>query len=201
MATDCVKGSLVVGAAVAARRLRDRGRISSEALEARLSAEALELLDQKIEVARWYPIAAFCELIKLAWEVDGRSQPSYLERQGAASADWLFDSKRYQQLDFAERSGKVETQTQLIRHARLIATVTGTFYNFLRVDVELEADGLCIYYRNANAFGDPLVHTTVGFMNQVNVRQGSARRWTASRSRREEVRFLMPVPKRLTENA
>jgi hypothetical protein len=201
MPSEGVKGSLVLGAAVAARRLRDRGRVSAESLEARLSAPALELVDQKIEMARWYPIGAFCELIELAWEVEGRRQTSYLERQGAASADRLFDSNRYQQLEFAERSGKVETQQQLIRQARLIATVTGTFYDFLEVDVKLESDGLCIAYRNARAFGDPLIHTTVGFMNQVNVRQGSKRRWTGSRTRPEEVRFHMRLPKRLTDPA
>jgi len=199
MPSEGVKGSLVLGATVAVRRMRERGRVSGEKLEARLSASALELVDQKIEMARWYPIGAFCELIEVAWDVEGRRQPSYLERQGAASADRLFDSNRYQQLEFAERSGKVETQQQLIRQARLIATVTGTFYDFLEVDVNLDSDGLCIVYGNARAFGDPLIHTTVGFMNQVNVRQGSKRRWSGSRTRPDEVRFRMLLPKRLTQ--
>ncbi len=199
MAVESVKGSLVVGAAVAARRLRDAGRVSPDALEARLSAGALDLVDRKIEVARWYPVAAFCELIELAWEVDGRREVAYLERQGAESANRLFETKRYQQLEFAERSRRVASREQLIRQTRLITTITGTFYDFLEVSVALETDGLCIVYGNAGAFGEPLVHTSVGFMNQINRRQGSERVWTGERVRPDEVRFRMPLPERLTD--
>jgi hypothetical protein len=197
MATERVKGSLIVGAVVAARRLRDGGRISPEAMAARLSGEALQLVDQKIELARWYPVSAFCELIELPWEVEGRREPAYLEEQGALSADRMFDSNRYQQLDFAERTGRAEDRRGLIRQSRLIATITGNFYDFLQVDVAIQEDGLCIVYGNATAFADPLIHTTVGFMNQVNVRQRSKRRWTGRRARRDEVRFHMPLPERL----
>jgi hypothetical protein len=52
-----VKGSLDVGVAVTARRHRDAGRVSAEQISARLSGAAVELLDQKIEIGRWYPIA------------------------------------------------------------------------------------------------------------------------------------------------
>jgi hypothetical protein len=200
LGSESVKGSLVLGAAIATRRMVERGRVSREIVDVRLSASALELIDHKIEVARWYPIGPFCELIELAWEVEGDRKPSYLERQGAISADHLFDSNRYQQLDFAQRSGKAESKKQLLRQARLIATVTGTFYNFLEVDVGSGEDGLDIYYRNAEAFLDPLIHTTVGFMNQVNVRQGSKRRWTGERTSSIEVRFHMVLPKRLMES-
>jgi hypothetical protein len=192
-----VKGALVLGAVVAARRMRDRGHLSPEVLEARLSRQALELIDQKIETARWYPVAPFCELIDVGWELVGKRDPAYLEKAGAESADQLFDSNRYQQLDFAQRAAKVQTRKQLIRQARLITTITGTFYDFLDVRVALEADTLNILYGNARAFGDPLVHTTVGFKNQINVRQGSKLRWTGCRNGPDEVCFTMPIPKRL----
>lgn len=199
MRRESVKGSLVVGAVVAARRLRQAGRISPEAMQARLGAEALELLESKIEVASWYPVAAFCELIELAWEIAGGRDPSYLERQGAESADRLFDSGRYQQLEYAERSRKADSRDQLIRSARLITTITGAFYDFLDVKVALEQDRLSLVYGNARAFGDPLIHTTVGFKNQINVRQGSRKRWTGERTRPDEVRFHMPLPRRLVD--
>jgi hypothetical protein len=197
MAGEMVKGSLLLGVVVGVRRLRDRGVISPDVLEARVSKEAVTLVDQKIEIARWYPMHAFVELIDLDWMIAGRGEPTYLEEQGARSADRLFDSKRYQQLDFAERAGKVDTREALIRHARLITTITGTFYNFLRVDVALAEKSLDIVYANAVAFAKPLEHTTVGFMNQINVRQGSKRRWTANRVRPDEVHFHMSLPERL----
>ena len=192
-----VKGALVVGAVVAARRLRDGGRLRPEVLEARLSKQALELIDQKIEVARWYPVALFCELIDLGWEVVARRNPAYLEEAGAQSANELFDTNRYQQLEFAQRAGKVYSRKQLMRQARLITTVIGTFYDFLDVQVAVEEDGLVIVYGNARAFGDPLIHTTVGFKNQINVRLGSKMRWSGKRTQPDKVRFSMPIPKRL----
>jgi hypothetical protein len=195
-----VKGALVFGAVVAARRLRDGGRLSHEVLEARLSKAALELIDAKVEVARWYPVQPFCELIELGWDVVGKRDPRYLEKAGAISADQLFDSNRYQQLEFAQRAVKVQTRKQLIRQARLITTITGTFYDFLDVRVALDADELTIVYGNAVSFGEPLVHTTVGFKNQINIRQGSKMRWTGRRTRPDEVRFTMPLPKRLADD-
>jgi hypothetical protein len=170
-------------------------------MAARLSGDALGLVDQKIDVARWYPVRAFSELIDWAWDLDGHREPGYLERQGAMSADRLFDSRRYQQLDYAERAGSVETRAQLVRQSRLITTILGTFYNFLQTDVTVTADGLEIVYGNAQAFGDPLVHTTIGFKNQINVRQGSKRRWSGERIRPDAVRFRMPLPARLAEQS
>ena len=198
MRTPSVKGSLMLGAVVTARRLRDRGRIPAEALEARLSKEAVELVDQKIEISRWYPISVFCELIDFDWEVSGARMTAYLERQGATTADRLFDAGIYQQLEFAERSGKVQSRENLIRQSKLITTITGTLYDFLTFDVKLRDDALEIAYGNAAAFGEPLIHTTVGFMNQINVRQGSKRRWTGKRAAADRCVFTMSLPERFS---
>jgi hypothetical protein len=196
--TPSVKGSLMVGAVVTVRRLRDKGLASAETLAARLPKEALELLDQKIEIARWYPVSAFCALIDLDWEIAGHRAPAYLERQGAITADRLFDAKIYQQLEFAERSAKVDTREGLVRGAKLITTITGTFYDFLTFGVRVGDDQLEVVYGNATAFGDPLIHTTVGFMDQINQRQGSKRRWSGRRDGADRVVFTMELPERLT---
>jgi hypothetical protein len=198
MGVESVKGSLVLGAVVSVRRLRNGGKVSAESLEARLSAEALGLIDQKIEISRWYPIAPFCELIDLDWEISGAREPAYLENQGIAAADRLFDSKIYQQLDFAERSGKVESREKLVRQSRLITTITGTLYDFLTFEVDLGPNSLEIVFGNAGAFSDALLHTTVGFMNRINERQGSKRRWTGWRESADRARFSMKLPSRFT---
>ena len=78
----CVKGNLMLGSVVAARRHRDHGRISVEALEARLSPEAIELIDQKIHIASWYPIQVFTELIDLNWDLGGRRDPEFMRKEG-----------------------------------------------------------------------------------------------------------------------
>src|SRR5262245_13097779 len=105
-----VKGNLMLGSVVAARRHRDQGRISAEALEARLSAQALTLVDQKIHISSWYPIQIFTELIELNWEIGGRRDPEFMRREGERSADRLFVSGIYQQLHYAENSSRVESR-------------------------------------------------------------------------------------------
>jgi len=196
---DSVKGSLMLGAVVAVRRLRSRGAIAPETVEARLSPEAVALLDQKIEISRWYPMVPFCELVDLDWEISGQNEPAYLETQGAASADRLFESGLYQQLDFAERSGKVESREKLVRQSRLITTITGTLYDFLTFEVDLGPTSLEIVFGKAERFSDGLMHTTVGFMNRINERQGSKRRWLGRRDAPDRVRFSMQLPSRLAD--
>ena len=200
MESSCAKGSIVVGAVVSLRHLRSSGRIADEQLAARLSRAALELLEQKIEIGRWYPMRAFAELVEFEWDVIAGRDPEYARASGAKGARRLFASRRYQQLDFAQRAGKVYSRKQLIRQARLITTVIGTFYDFLSVRVALESEGLVIIYGNALAFRDPLIHTTVGFKNQINVRQGSKARWSGKRTQPDQVCFSMPLPKRLSES-
>ena len=86
-----VKGSLVLGAVVTVLRHRNQGRISADQLSARLGGAAFELVDQKIDIGRWYPVKAFTELLDLDWEVGSRRDPDYMRRQGEQAADRLFD--------------------------------------------------------------------------------------------------------------
>lgn len=197
-----VKGSLLVGAVVVVRRHRDAGRIAPEALEARLSAAALELVDQKIEIGRWYPMDAFCELLDLDWEVASGRDPEHARQAGCISADRLFERGIYQQLDYAERAGRVQSRDALIRQARLITTITAALYDFLRFDVSLDerrTRSLEIHYRNAAPFAEVLRHNTEGFMNQINRRQGSSRVWSSERLAPDHLVFRLPLPSRLVD--
>jgi hypothetical protein len=194
-----VKGSIVLGVVVTVKRHRKEGRIAQEQLEARLSGEALHLVEQKIDIGRWYPMPLFCELLDVDWAL-GRRDPDYMRRQGAQAADRLFDSGIYQQLQYAERQGRAKSREDLIRQSKLITTITGTLYNFLQFEVHLvpgRDDLLEIIYANAASFSEPLRYTTEGFMNQINVRQGSARRWTSERLSSDKIAFHLPVPKRI----
>lgn len=198
--TPSVKGSLVLGAVVTVSRHRKAGRVSTGQLEARLGGEALELVDQKIDIARWYPVSAFVELVELDWDLFGGRDPDHVRRSGAVTADRLFDRGIYQQLDYAQRATRAQSYAALVRQARLIGTITDTLYNFLDVSVRIDeerVDSLEITYRNAEPFAEVLRYTTEGFMNQINHRQGSARRWTSERTRPDVVTFRLPLPSRL----
>ncbi|HME73420.1 MAG TPA: hypothetical protein VKM54_26690 [Myxococcota bacterium] len=199
-----VKGTLVLGAVVTVRRLRDRGRISPEQLAARLGAAALALIDEKIDIGRWYPLDAFCEILDTDWDVGGHRDPDYMREEGTRAADRLFESGIYQQLQFAERSERAQAADKLIRRTKLITTITGSLFNFLMADVRLNPDqrnSLEILYSNATGFSEALRYTTEGFMNQINKRQGSSKRWSSNRLRPDLVVFTLPLPRRLTEGS
>jgi hypothetical protein len=194
-----VKGSIVVGAVAALRKLRKEGRVSAEALSARLSGAALELLGRKIEVGLWYPVGPFAELLDLEWEIGGGRTAAYARESGARSADRLYASGLYQQLDYADRAERVSSRDALRRQVHLVTSITSALYSFLRTSVRVDAarDCLEVVYANAAAFSEPLRLSTEGFMNQVNVRQGSARRWTSERTSADEIVFRLGLPERL----
>jgi len=195
-----VKGSLVLGAVVTVRRHRTQGRISADQLAARLGGPALELVDQKIDIGRWYPVKVFTELLDVDWDVGSRRDPQYMRRQGEQAADRLFDSGIYQQLNYAERADRVGSARDLKRQATLITTITGSLYNFLRFEVRLSegrGDALEIVFSNAAVFSEALRHSTEGFMNQINQRQGSSLRWSSRRDPADVVVFTLPLPSRL----
>jgi hypothetical protein len=198
-AEPSVKGSLMLGAVVTVRRHRKQGRISAEQLAARLSGPALELVDQTVDIGRWYPVRAFTELLDLDWDVGSGRDPAYMRRQGEETADRLFSSGIYQQLAYADRAERVETARDLKRHATLITTITGTFYNFLRFEVRINpqrGDALEIVYSNAALFSEALRHSSEGFMNQINVRQRSKQRWSSRREQPDVIVFTLPLPSR-----
>ena len=194
------KGTLVLGAAVAARRHREKGRITEHELEARLRGDTLALLDQKIVIAAWYPIECFCELLDLNWEVAGKRDPGFMRREGERSADRLFDTGIYPQLRFVDETSRAEKRDELVRQSRLITSITGSLYNFLEIEVRVDASGvgnLEIVYGNAARFSEALRFSTEGFMNQINKRQKSKRLWTSERVRPDRIVFRMPLPERL----
>ncbi len=194
------KGTIVMGVVATLRKLRTSGQLTNDQLAARLSAAALELLEQKIELARWYPMPVFRELVEFEWDVVAKRNPDYARESGALSAERQFESGRYQQMDFAKRAKKAESSNALLLQARLITTVTAAFYSFLETSVGIDParpDKLEIVYANAAAFPEALRYATEGFMNQLNVRQGSKRRWTSERVAPERIVFLLELPERL----
>ena len=196
-----VKGSLFVAGVVAIRRHRDSGRLSEEQIAARLGPVALEMIDQKIDISRWYPIDAFCEMLDLEWEIASGRNPVYMWHMGQDVAKRFFEGGIYQQLDYAKRVGRAESRQSLVRQSKLIVTVTNSLYNFLEIDVRVVDDVLEIAYGNAERFPEALRYTTEGFMTEVNRWQGSSRPWSSKRIAPDRVSFRMELPTRLQREA
>jgi hypothetical protein len=195
-----VKGTIVLGVVASLRKLRKSGGLSHEQLAARLSGPALALLERKIEFASWYPMAPFRELVEFEWDVVAKRNPDYARKSGEIPADHQAGTDRYQQLDFAKRAKKVESSGALLLQARLITTVTAAFYNFLQTQVAIDPaqpGRLDIVYANAAEFPEPLRYATEGFMNRINERQGSPRRWQSERTAPDRIVFWMELPERL----
>jgi hypothetical protein len=192
-----VKGSLFVTGVAAVRRYRDAGFLSEDQIAARLGPAALETLDQKIDISRWYPIEAFCEMVDLDWEIAAERDPAYMRRLGAVAARRFFERGIYQQLDYAKRAARVESRRSLARQSKLITTVTNSLYNFLEIDVRVAGDVLEIVWGNATLLAEALRYTTEGFMNEVNRWQGSSRCWVSERVAPDRVRFRLDLPERL----
>jgi hypothetical protein len=196
----CAKGSIVVGAVASLRHHRNHGRIKDAQLQARLSPAALELLEEKIDIARWYSIRAFTDLVDVEWDLIARRDPEYARQGGAKGAQRLLQSGTYQQLDFAQRSGKAPTRGALVRQSKRITTVTSMLYNFLQVTVAIDPQDpnvLQIVYANAAEFTEALRYTTEGFMNAINAVQDSTRCWTSERPEPDRIVFRLNIPKRL----
>src|SRR5262249_23100543 len=99
-----VKGTIVLGVVAALRKLRKQGGRLQAQGAAGLSGGALELLEQKIEFSRWYPMPVFRELVEFEWDEIAKHDPEHARQAGVLSAERQFASGRYQQLDFARRA-------------------------------------------------------------------------------------------------
>ncbi|MEN8183156.1 MAG: hypothetical protein ABFS46_11540 [Myxococcota bacterium] len=111
----------------------EAGRISREAVEARLEPEDLAVLDSKIVASSWYPIEIYQRLSEILVEVEGGGKPEYVLARGARAAERLFTAGLYQQLRFGEERGRAiqdggELWSQ--RDGAIMATLAGAIFNF-----------------------------------------------------------------------
>jgi hypothetical protein len=119
-----IKGSVFQAAPEDLNRLVAEGRVSREALEARLEAEDIELLDHKVQPTGWYAIASYGRMVELLAELEGGAdREAYLVSRGARAAARISTAGTYQQLE--------TTSEQLgPRVGKIVITVAKLFYNF-----------------------------------------------------------------------
>ena len=123
------------------------------------------------------------------------------EKAAAADADDQADSAANVAADTYLRTQAADA---LVRRSKLVTTITASLFNFLKVDVQLnpeQRDSLEILYQNATDFSEALRYTSEGFMNQINHRQGSPRRWSSKRVRPDLVVFTLSLPRRMTKGS
>ncbi len=183
MTVPSVKGAMLLSSVVVVRRARDRGEIPESRL-AKLSARTQELLDERIQLAQWYPMENFAELLEIDWEIGGNLDPEYMRRSGRQNALSMTKGARYQQFEYLKRASRPKSGDEVVSQMRLTTSVTLSYFNFIEIKVQIDPrhpNVLQIIYVNTDPFPEALRYSTEGFMDQLNQVRGSSKSWTSDR--------------------
>ena len=105
MSVPSIKGTAFQSVTLDLNRLVQSGRLDRDALEARLEASDLALLNEKVLPATWYPLESYRRMTELLWEIEGNKDPAYLTARGQRAAERLFEAGLYQQMQRGEAIG------------------------------------------------------------------------------------------------
>lgn len=129
-----IKGAMIGTLVEDAKQLLERSGSRREELEARVSSDALVLIESKLEMAHWYPIALYEEISNLLWREEGDGRPEYLHQRGENLMKRLMEGGLYQQLQFLDRAEvstrATTTRREVLRVCRLVGSITGAIRNF-----------------------------------------------------------------------
>lgn len=183
-----VKGTAIASVVEDVNRLVQEGRLTRDALEARLEAADLEVLDQKIVPALWYPIGTYGRFVQVLFEVEGQRDPAYLIERGRRAADRIRATGLYSQLsagrgDWGNRIGKILVSLgpamfkDSVWTFHLLSTA-GPLRWRIEMDVTPDYPDLCRY-------------STQGFIDHLSQHYGEGRvRVTSERSSPTRITFF-----------
>jgi hypothetical protein len=144
MAVPSIKGTAFQSVVEDVRRLLESGRISPNELAARLEAEDLRLLDEKILPGLWYPLTSYQRLTEQLMETEGGGRISYVVARGARAAERLFAAGLYQQLARGEEIGaqkRAQSKRWSEHEANLMTSLAGAIFSVSRWRYILETEG------------------------------------------------------------
>jgi hypothetical protein len=143
MSVPSIKGTAFAAVVEDLRGLVEAGRLSRDALEARLEAEDLRILDAKLSPGLWYPLASYARLCAVLVEVEGRGRPEYVVERGARAAERLFAGGLYQQLERGQAIGaqkRVRGEGWSAVEGNLVTSLAGAIFNVSRWRFEVDPD-------------------------------------------------------------
>jgi hypothetical protein len=170
MAEPSIKGITLQSVVEDVQLLRDSGRISQAELDKRLQTRELQWLREGVQPSLWYPIDGYTRLSELLLEVEGRGDPEYLVRRGAAAAERLYASGLYAQLRFGEeraseeRAGGREFNE---KDGRLMTTLSGAVFNFGKWSYREDGDDIVIEVRETAAMPEVSRLAAQGFIGHI----------------------------------
>lgn len=164
-----IKGTLFEVVVADVEALVPAGRVTQEALEARLEPEDLAFFGRKLAPALWYPIESYARLLETLRDVEGGADPErYLRRRGAEAAERMIQSGLYSQLD-----ATVETWGE--RVGKIMVTLGRVCFNFGSWDAQ-DRDGiLTVEARESEALPEVSRTVIAGFIEVITRRALKAR--------------------------
>lgn len=132
MPAASIKGTAFQSVVEDLQGLLASGRVTREWIEARIDADDLRILDDKVLPGLWYPLATYRRLTELLVEIEGAGRADYVVARGARAAERLFAAGLYLQLERGEEIGadkreRGEGWTE--REGNLIASLAGAIFN------------------------------------------------------------------------
>ena len=206
MDEPATKGSIFASVIRDLRELRDAGRISPEKLEQRLSPLELELMENAISPAAWYPMASYARITDLLCELAGGTPREYFRGRGAANARRLIEKGLYGQLEFLKRweksiDGKERSDggaviQSYVRSLKLVVTLSKSIYSTGDWRVERDPDRAnCVRIEilDAAAYSEGMRYAIEGFLNEcVRAVRGSTKPlFRSERVARDHIRIWM----------
>ncbi len=177
MPEPSIKGSIFGSVVDEIQALREQGRIDDATLDVNLEPADMELLDQKILTADWYPIASYARYLELLVQIEGGGNDRYLEERGGRSAQRLVDAGLYTQLDLlgglaqsSDREGPDARERALAEYRSkltVVLSMAGSIYNVGRWTVIQDpqnSDRIAIQIEQAESYSDGMVRAIVGFL-------------------------------------
>lgn len=132
MSVPSIKGSAFQSVVEDLQGMLSSGRIERAWLEARVAAEDLRILGDKVLPGEWYPLASYRRLTEILVEVDGGDRPDYVVRRGGRAAERLFAAGLYLQLERGQQIGARKRKLGegwTEREGNLIASIAGAIFN------------------------------------------------------------------------
>ncbi len=136
MNAPSIKGTGMATAVADVLALVESGKLSREALEARLEARDLAILQGKVLPGDWYPIDSYGRLLDLLCDVDGGGRPEYHVARGRRAIERILASGIYHQLEKAQKVkaevGSPDREAWTRPVVRLMLTLAPALFNFTR---------------------------------------------------------------------
>jgi hypothetical protein len=188
METSGVKGTAIESVVSDVKRLVEEGRISREELDARLPAEDLELLEEKILPSCWYSLGTYGRLTGILFEREGRRRTEYLLERGRRAAERIHKAGLYAQFS-------VDTERWGERVGTMLVSLGPAIYKDTqwRYDVRVEGDRMsyAIDVTVPATFPDLCRHQTQGFIEYLTQQFApQPMRVTSQRVSPTQMRFL-----------